>query len=120
MAKAAREAAGSARGTPTTTVAAVSSAWANGSRRVSIAGTAVARSRLVSACAAEHGRDRPQQDAQVDPERDRADVLPVVLHPLFEGTVRTAAHLPPTGDPGLYGEPQSVLRAVELNLARQG
>src|SRR5438094_9555973 len=53
---------------------------------------------------AEHDRDRPQQDPEVQRERCVRDVLHVELVHLEHAQTATPAHLPQTGDPGLHQE----------------
>src|SRR5258708_21588426 len=76
-------------------------------------------SRSIRAPTADDDPDRPQQDLQIQPERNVAHVFAVVLHPLFEADLGTAADLPKAGQPGLDAQADGVARPVLLDLARQ-
>src|SRR5262249_33044871 len=54
--------------------------------------------------AAQHRRNRTQQNLEVQPERPFVNVLQIQLHPLLERNVAATTHLPQTGDARLHAE----------------
>src|SRR5258708_22574854 len=76
-------------------------------------------SRSIRAPTADDDPDRPQQDLQIQPERKVAHVLAVVLHPLFEADLGTAADLPQARQPGFYAKADGISGPVLLDLTRQ-
>src|SRR6266536_1857922 len=73
---------------------------------------------LRRAPARQNGRNRPQQNLQIQRRRPVVDVLQVELHPVIEIDLVPAADLPETSQARLHGEAAAVPAAVRLHLFR--
>src|SRR5437868_3477757 len=71
----------------------------------------------VGAVTAKHGRNRPQHDADVEPERPVLNVLAIQSHDLLEvHDMAATTHLPKTRDARLGTKPPKVVRLVVLEI----
>src|ERR1043165_5011502 len=71
---------------------------------------------LRSAASAEHGRNRAQEDLEVEGRRPVVDVLQVELHPAVEVDLVAAADLPEARQARLHRQPPAVPPVVRRDL----
>src|SRR3954451_10519568 len=73
---------------------------------------------LGGAAAAQHRRNRAQQDLQIEPWRPVVDVLQVELHPAVEVDLVAAADLPETRQSRLHRQPPPMPPVVRRHFLR--
>src|SRR5205085_9896983 len=68
----------------------------------------IVRARSRGAGALKNGRNSPQQDLEIQPQRPFLDILQIQLHPFLKRNRASASHLPQACDAWLHAKPSAL------------